>query len=164
MTSIVMIEGNVAYNITLDPAVWIFDDRRINLKSFFSSNKEEDKSEGNVTNVSKQWEREISEGAISPPTLQTEKKFEKEKVLTGSFGILLKHFLENAQPLQNATALDIVTHTETITISLSQAADAILAFSNNGEPLKDNGPIHIYFADGSNKESPITHIRKFIVK
>lgn len=37
MDSIVMIEGNVKYKITLDPSVWIFDDRKIDLKQYFQN-------------------------------------------------------------------------------------------------------------------------------
>ena len=31
----------------------------------------------------------------------------------------------------------------------------ILCFSNNGKPLKEDGPVHVYFGDGSNKQNPI---------
>ena len=35
MNSIVPIKGNVQHAITMDPSVWIFDDRRIDLEDFF---------------------------------------------------------------------------------------------------------------------------------
>lgn len=37
-------------------------------------------------------ERQIREGAVSPPTLKSEKKYEKEKLLDGTFGIKLEPF------------------------------------------------------------------------
>ncbi len=40
------------------------------------------------------------EGAIYPPTLKTEKKYEKRKVFTGTFGIPFKPFLKNAEPTE----------------------------------------------------------------
>ena len=38
------------------------------------------------------------EGATFPPTLETEKQFEEKKVITGTYGIYLTHFLKNAEP------------------------------------------------------------------
>ena len=39
MEFIIPIKGAVKFNLTLDPTVWIFDDRRIDLKTFFNSTK-----------------------------------------------------------------------------------------------------------------------------
>ena len=33
-----------------------------------------------------------------PPTLKTERKFKKVELITGSFGIPFKSFIENAEP------------------------------------------------------------------
>ena len=82
MENIIIISGNVKYTITLDPSVWIFDDRRVDLTTYFTTKLENSKSLEEYTKaVSKHWDREIIEGAIYPPTLKTEKKFEKEKIL-----------------------------------------------------------------------------------
>ena len=43
------------------------------------------------------WSREIMEGAVFPPTLKTERKFDRKGMITGTFGIAIKPFLENAQ-------------------------------------------------------------------
>ena len=51
------------------------------------------------------------EGAVYPPTLKTEKKYEKEKMLTGTFGIPFQPFLKNAEPNEDAAALVIKTET-----------------------------------------------------
>jgi hypothetical protein len=47
---------------------------------------------------------------------------------------------------------------------LETAYNLILGFSNNGKPLKEDGPIHIYFGDGSNQQSPIKNVKSFIIK
>ncbi len=90
MESIIPIKGNVQHTITLDPTVWIFDDRRIDLETFFTSSYvEKDELEEYKKEMGKHWSREIMEGATFPPTLKSERKFEKTQMLTGSFGISL---------------------------------------------------------------------------
>ncbi|MEH7356211.1 peptidyl-prolyl cis-trans isomerase [Neobacillus drentensis] len=165
MENILNISGNVKYSITLDPGVWIFDDRRIDLTTYFSKEKENaDSIEAYTKSVSKHWDREIMEGAIYPPTLKTEKKFEKEKVLTGTFGIPFKPFLLNAEPDNDADTLIVHTTNGEYEFSLEMAFDLILGFSNNGQPLSSDGPVHIYNGDGSNQENPIKNVTAFTIK
>src|SRR5690606_37351781 len=99
----------------------IFDDRRVDLLTYFDSEKkvEEDLSEY-TKSVSKHWDREIREGAIYPPTLKTEKKFLKEKILTGTYGIPFGDFINNAEPLEDATTLKIVQKEQETIIPLSE--------------------------------------------
>ncbi|MEH7382379.1 peptidyl-prolyl cis-trans isomerase [Bacillus sp. JJ1533] len=165
MNSIIMIEGQTKFKITLDPSVWIFDDRRVDLLTYFESDQDvkEDLSEY-TKSVSKHWDREIREGAIYPPTLKTEKKFLKEKALTGTFGIPFGDFLKNAEPLEDATILKIVQQDKETTIPLSEAYDAVLGFSKEGKPLREDGPVHYYFGDGSNRENPIKNITRFVIE
>jgi hypothetical protein len=165
MENIIQIDGKVKYPITLDPGVWIFDDRRIDLLTYTFGNQEAaDDLEEYTKAISRHWDREISEGAIHPPTLKVEKRFEKEKVLNGTFGIPFKPFLTNSVPIEGASALLIKGATEDTEIPLDMAYDLILAFSEKGKPLKEDGPVHIYYGDGSNRNSPLKNIRAFIVK
>lgn len=160
-----MITGNVKYTITLDSGVWIFDDRRIDLTTYFlTSTKNSDSLEEYTKAVSKHWDREIMEGAIYPPTLKSEKKFEKEKVLTGTFGIPLKPFLLNAEPNSNAQTLVIHSKDDNYEFSLEDAYDLIVGFSKEGKPLSSDGPIHIYLSDGSNQDNPIKNVTGFTIK
>jgi hypothetical protein len=165
LENIIMITGKVKYTITLDPGVWIFDDRRIDLTTYFvTNNKNSDSLEEYTKAVSKHWDREIMEGAIYPPTLKSEKKFEKEKVLTGTFGIPLKPFLLNAEPNNDAQTLVIHSKDEKYEFSLKDAYDLIVGFSKEGKPLSSDGPIHIYLNDGSNQDNPIKHVTGFTIK
>lgn len=165
MDNIIVINGKVKYPITLDPGVWIFDDRRIDLHTYFDSEMEQkNELEEYTKSVSKHWDREIMEGAIFPPTLKTEKKYEKEKLLTGTFGIELKPFLQNAEPEDDATTFAIVTENDVIQLPLHEAEKLILGFSLNGKPLKEDGPVHGYFGDGRNKNNPIKNIKAFRVE
>lgn len=168
MNSIILIEGNVKFNITLDPSVWIFDDEKIDLHTYFDApEKVEDDSnelEDYTKKISQFWDREIQEGAVFPKTLKTEKKFLKEKLITGTFGMPLRRFINNASPNEDASKLIIVTEHDSITIPLEKGYDAILGFSKDGKPLTEDGPAHFYFGDGTNKDHPITHLRKLMIE
>ncbi|MCL6573321.1 MAG: peptidyl-prolyl cis-trans isomerase [Bacillus sp. (in: Bacteria)] len=165
MENIIIISGKVNYTITLDPGVWIFDDRRVDLTTHFSTKEKKlDSVEEYTKAVSKHWDREITEGSISPPTLKAEKKFEKEKVLTGTFGIPLKPFLLNSEPTSDAQSLVIHSTVGDYVIPLERAFDLILGFSNKGKPLSTDGPIHVYFGDGSNQENPLKNVKGFSAK
>lgn len=166
MENIVEIKGKVKYPITLDPGVWIFDDRRVELTEYFADdNKGNDNNLEEYTKaISKHWDREIMEGAVYPPTLKSEKKYERQKVLTGSFGIPLKPFLANAEPLDSADTLVLHTEVGEIEISLDEGRELILGFSHKGKPLKENGPVHVYFGDGTNHTDPIKDVKGISIK
>ena len=170
MSDIILITGNVKFTITLDPGVWIFDDRKIDLNTYFLNpsheqlQNEQQEEEEEIKKLSAFWDREIQEGAVFPPTLKTEKRFLKEKIITGTFAMPLAPFLRNAEPLPDAKELTIVTEHDELTIPLEQDYKAILGFSKDGKPLREDGPVHFYFGDGSNREAPITHVRRFVVR
>ncbi|EID43370.1 hypothetical protein [Parageobacillus thermoglucosidasius] len=170
MSDIILITGNVKFTITLDPGVWIFDDRKIDLNTYFAKSSHDplpngqQEEEEEIKKLSAFWDREIQEGAVFPPTLKTEKRFLKEKIITGTFAMPLAPFLQNAEPLPEAKELAIVTEHNEVTIPLAQAYEAILGFSKDGKPLREDGPVHFYFGDGSNREAPITHVRRFVVR
>ncbi|WP_027408269.1 hypothetical protein [Anoxybacteroides tepidamans] len=167
MDRIIPITGKVKFSITLDPGVWIFDDRKVELESYFSGqNQKEEQSqkEDEIQKISAYWDREIQEGAVFPPTLKTEKKFAKEKLITGTFAMPLAPFLRNAEVLPEATSFSIITENEEVAIPLEKAYELILCFSKDGKPLKEDGPVHVYFGDGSNRSHPITYVRQFIVR
>lgn len=160
MDNIITIKGKVKYSITLDPGVWIFDDRRIDLNTYFEASGEEvDELEEYKKSISKHWDREIMEGAVYPPTLSTEKKYEKEKVLTGSFGMPLKPFLKNAEILESAEILFLETSEGDVKLPLTEGEKLILGFSKEGKPLSEGGPVHVYYGDGSNEKDPIMGVK-----
>ncbi len=165
MDHIMNINGKVKYPITLDPGTWIFDDRKVDLTSYFSAEMEKETTLEEYTKaVSKHWDREIMEGAVFPPTLKSEKKFLKEKLLNGTFGIPFKPFLQNSEPVEDADILVIIMKNDEIEISLMEGYKIILGFSDNGKPLTADGPVHVYFGDGSNRCCPIKNVVGFVVK
>ncbi|HYK71873.1 MAG TPA: peptidyl-prolyl cis-trans isomerase [Pseudoneobacillus sp.] len=165
LEKIVMIKGKVNYNITLDPSVWIFDDRKMELNTYFQSdNSEKNELEEYTKETSTHWDREITEGSILPPTIKTEKKYVKEKILNGTFVIPFKPFLMNASPLKDASKLIMVSENQTIEIDLETAFNLILGFSLNGKPLTEDGPLHVYFGDASNQTNPIKNVKEFCIE
>jgi DMSO/TMAO reductase YedYZ molybdopterin-dependent catalytic subunit len=130
--SVIPIKGRTTYIINLDPSVWIFDNRKIDLNAF--------KLEGLLTEVD-------------------------ARETTGDYGIPFKPFLTNAEPLPEATS--VICHQsngDSVTIQLEDALESILAFSQQGRPLKDGGLIHLYLTGEKKNEKVITHITFFEVE
>lgn len=162
MEFIVPFKGKVKFNITLDPTVWIFDDRKLNLKTYFNEERiEKDEMEEYKRGMGEHWSREIMEGATVPPTLNSEKTYkrqEKDEMLTGTFGMKFAPFLNNAEPSADASTVVFETAHGDHPFPLAEAEGLIFKFSENGKPLKEDGPVHILLPDGSNLENPITDI------
>ncbi len=160
MKAIVQIKGNVRHSITLDPSVWIFDDRKIDLDTYFTDDHvEKDELEEYKKAMGKHWSREIMEGATFPPTLETEKDFEKTRDLTGTYGMYLNHFLKNATPNEDAKTISFeTTDGDNHAFPLTKLDDFILKYSVDGKPIIEDGPVHILFKDGSNIENPIRNV------
>ncbi|NGP44383.1 hypothetical protein G4V62_05220 [Bacillaceae bacterium SIJ1] len=137
---IVMITGNVHYPITLDPSVWIFDPGRIDLASFLEHGSDIIPKED--------------------PRVESQKmsRQERKDVLEKSFGIPIKRFVERAEPKANAKTMRIHSEGKTADVPLDVGMDMVAAFSHLGKPLKENGPLHLYYADLTNKETPFTTV------
>ena len=160
MDGIIQVTGKVKYPITIDPGVWIFDDRRIDLDEFFDTGRQKGDSLSEYTKtVSKQWDKEITEGAQIPQPAK--KKFEKQKVLEGTFGMELGPFIRNSEPEKDARSLLIMADGKEHVFPLEEAVSLIACFSKNGKPLRDDGPVHIFLPDGSNKENPLKNVASF---
>ncbi|HEX6922861.1 MAG TPA: peptidyl-prolyl cis-trans isomerase [Bacillales bacterium] len=139
MPDIILLTGNLNYNLTLDPSSWLFDDRKFDLDQYFKEPHDLD----------------------HPP-----KKYKKRDLLKENytFGIPLKPFLENAQPKPEAETLVIETKNgDQHKVPFEEAKSAVLGFSKEGKFLNEDGPAHFYYGDGSNRNNPVTEITKFVV-
>lgn len=164
MEMIIPVKGNVKFPITIDPTVWIFDDRKVDLDEFFSGQYTEVNEETEYTDVtSKQWSREITEGAVFPPTLKSEKKYERTKLLTNSYAMAILPFIQNAEPHASATHLVVEGETEA-RYPLNEVASLLVQFSEKGKPLKEDGPVYLLHKDGSNLDAPLKQVRAFRVE
>ncbi|WP_170006868.1 peptidyl-prolyl cis-trans isomerase [Bacillus fonticola] len=161
MSDILQITGEVHYTITLDPSVWIFDDRRVDMEKWLAGDHGTEEKVDSAKVLSKEWEKEIRESKIAPPTVKTERKYKKQEILEGTFGMPLQPFFENAEPTDGASRVVVETVAEPVILPLDKALNSIAGFSNKGKPLREDGPVHLYFADGSNKDEPIRNVRGF---
>ncbi|GGG20777.1 hypothetical protein GCM10007425_13980 [Lysinibacillus alkalisoli] len=165
METIITISGDVKFPLTLDPTVWIFDDRKVDLTTYFTEQiEEEDEDIKYMRAVGQHWSREIMEGATFPPTLKSERKFDRKGMQTGTFGIHLHHFIKNAEVHETATEVvfqlqDDTTHT----VTLEDAKTLLLKFSQDGKMVED-GPVHILQADGSNVDSPLKNVKAIVIQ
>ncbi len=164
MDFIIPIKGNVKYPITMDPSVWIFDDRRLDLADYFQNPTvaltKEEEEEQYKEKMGKFWSREIMEGAVSPPTLQSEKQFERqEEEIKGALGMFITEFIQNAEPLEGTTSIVFGTDTEEqLVVPFEKLDDIILQFSADGKPLREDGPVYVLWKDGSNRHDPFRNV------
>lgn len=101
---------------------------------------------------------------LEPYIESGEKITVKEREVSGSYGIPFEPFLKNAEPVP--AAKQVICHLENgeqVRLSLTEAREAILAFAQDGKPLKSDGPLHLIFGGSRRKEKPITHIVAFEV-
>lgn len=137
MSEILFINGKVRFPITIDPTVWIFDDRKVDLTTYFDETRENTSElEAYLKNTSEHWDREIRDGAAFPPIQQSVKKFKKEQLITGTFGIPFQPFLANAEISDDATQVEIETVDDTITLPLETVKHAILGFFKRRKTIK----------------------------
>ncbi len=160
MESIIQIKGAVNFPITLDSSVWIFDDRKLDLETYFVEKpKEIDPDEEYIEKAGKFWSREIMEGATFPPTLKTERKFDRKKMMNGTFGIKIAPFIVNAEPAADATTVVFETADGSQhRFKIDEAQKFIFQFSKEGKMLTEDGPVYLLLEDGSNFENPIKGI------
>lgn len=168
MEFIIPFKGEVKFKLILDPTVWIFDDRKLNLETYFQEERiEKDELEEYKRGMGEHWSREIMEGNTVPPTLNSEKTYkrqEKKEMMTGTFGIQFKPFLLNAEPFDNAKQVVFETLHGEFEFPLEHAKELIFKFSDKGQTLKADGPVHVLLPDGSNVENPITDIQAIRVE
>ncbi|GER68426.1 hypothetical protein BpJC7_21240 [Weizmannia acidilactici] len=156
---IMQITGKVKFPITLDIGTWIFDDRKVDLDTYFDEDKKEsDPEEEYLKRAGKHFDKEMAEGVSPQAAVKEKPKFKRQHLKTGSFGIFIDLFLKNAEPLEDAKKIVFETKNGPAAFPLAQAEHLIAAFSHKGKALKEDGPLHILFDDGSNRENPIKYV------
>ena len=68
------------------------------------------------------------EGAMVPSVVKTEKKYMKEILLTGTFGIRFEPFLQNAEPYEEAKTVVIESIDNKYPIPIERQKNLFLAF------------------------------------
>ncbi|PTL39739.1 hypothetical protein [Alkalicoccus saliphilus] len=158
---LVQIKGAVKHPVMIDPGVWIFDDRRVDMDTVF------DEPEKNQTD--KEYEAmgrafdEQRKGALPPQTNENKVTISRKDLTEKSLGIRLAPFMKNAEPEETASMVRLHRKNgkEDIILPAEKAISGIVAFSETGSPLRSSGPLHFYYSDGSNRNEPITHVSGF---
>lgn len=161
---IVQLKGKVKFPITLDPTVWIFDDRKILLQDAFTKKRiKEEKNDAMGT--AEMFDQEVYfQTKIKPPVNKSIKRYDKEKLLTESYVMPLRFFIENAEINPEATHARLITNEDNVIITIEQLMESLALFSLDGKPLKENGPIHLYFGDGSNQAHPFKNVKQINIE
>ncbi|MYL32996.1 hypothetical protein GLW08_02245 [Pontibacillus yanchengensis] len=162
---VIQITGNVHYTITLDPTVWIFDDRKIDFSEAFTSTETlKDNEEDDLRKAAQIWDREIYQQKLDPPVNKSISTFDKKKILEGTYVMPIHHFLEHAQLKDNASIVTLETIDGPVQISVHDLKQSLLLFAQDGKPIQEQGPVHLYYMDGSNKQTPLKGIQKVVVE
>ncbi|SDJ04228.1 hypothetical protein [Salimicrobium halophilum] len=159
---IVQITGKVSYPITLDPTVWIFDDRKQTFSEVFGDgiSTEEEQEVDELREQAERFNRAMYQQKVSPPINKSVNRYEKERAIKGTFLMPLLPFLHTSEIDKNANTAVLETTDGEVSITTEQIRDSYALFAETGKPLKEDGPIHLYFGDGSNKEAPVKGIKK----
>ena len=159
MDHIIQVTGLVNFPITIDPTVWIFDDRKQTSDTVFGHVERKDDIEAYTKEASKHWDQEITEGTKIPEP--SKKRYKKVEMLTGTFYMPLAPFIKNANPKEEATTLLISSHDGEFTIPLQEIESMFLLFCAKGKPLTEDGPVHIYDSTKGKEQTPIKNIKAF---
>lgn len=162
MADVIVVKGAVQFPITIDPSVWVFDDRKFELSTYVEQcNLEQLETEKYIRSAALHWEKEMKEG--SAPPSERKSLAEERKVLEGDYAIKLAPFLENAKPHANATTLRIHREQQDyVDISLEESKQIILQFSKDGKPIREKGPVLLYFPqDLRDNKQPLNNITMF---
>ncbi|SET86414.1 hypothetical protein SAMN05421676_109135 [Salinibacillus kushneri] len=162
---IVQLAGNVKFPLTLDASVWIFDDRKVEFdKAFQDHTAQETDEEEELEKASNRWNREVYQQKLNPPVNKSISKFERKKILDSTYVMNIKPFLETAEVNESATSALLETNHGEEEISLDTLENGYFLFAVDGKPVKEDGPLHFYFGDESNKNTPIKGITGIKIK
>ncbi|MCA1023411.1 hypothetical protein GLW04_04065 [Halobacillus litoralis] len=161
---IVQLTGKVKFPITLDPTVWIFDDRKVTFSEAFEGGPSETtpEEEDELKRKSLRFDREVYQQKLNPPVNKSINRYEKQRIINGTFLMPLLPFLQTSEPSVQAEKAALVSDEGEEIVQADDLKDALLLFAENGKPLKTDGPVHLYFGDGSNKETPVKGIKKIV--
>lgn len=161
---IVPVTGNVKYQITLDPSVWIFDERRIKFEDAFSAEAAIEKFEQQEVSFSsaERFNREVVQATNNNKPIPRK---DADEILKSTYVMPFTPFYRTVEVQDTATDATIFQgNGNEVTLPLHQLENSYLLFALDGKPLREDGPVHIYFTDGSNKENPIKSVKKIVIK
>lgn len=136
------LDGAVCHSLTIDPTVWIFDERKRKIEDLDSVT--ENDREAYYAKMGKAWDDGLSQGTRIDHNKPMSRQ-DKDAALRDSFAMPLAPFLNNAEPIELATHVRFYGET-ILTLSLSEASQVYLQFSKDGKVLTD-GPVYVLYED-----------------
>lgn len=136
------LDGAVKHALTIDPTVWIFDERKRNIEELDDPTPRDD--EAYYAKMGKAWDDGLTQGTRvdhNKPMTRTD----KDAALRDSFAMPFGPFLANAEPLPEATHVSFYGET-VLTLPIFEAASVYLQFSKDGKVLHD-GPVYVLYGD-----------------
>ena len=133
------INGKVRHQLTIDPTVWIFDERKVAVEKI-GQPADTSEQEAYYAKMGAAWDKGIMEGSRTDHN-RPMTRAEKEAALQGSFAMSLAPFIRNAELLPDATAIRFEGE-EIVEVPLEQLDDIYLQFSKDGKVLTD-GPVYL---------------------
>ena len=134
------LDGAVRHSLTIDPTVWIFDDRKRNIEELDATTTND--NEAYYAKMGKAWDDGLSQGTKvdhnKPMT-----RADKDAALRDSFAMPFEPFLQNAEPDEMATHVRFYGDT-VLTLPLSEVSNLFLQFSRDGKVLAD-GPVYVLY-------------------
>ncbi|SOC37919.1 hypothetical protein [Salinicoccus kekensis] len=159
---IIQIQGDIKFQITLDPSTWIFDDRKLTLDEALTAPKED---EAISFDDNTEWNRQIIEGTSKPPTLKSEKKYKNSQLLEETFIIGLEPFLEYTEPERGDDAMITYTHDEGTTIlPYNERGKHFAQFSEEGKRLYDDNMIDLVVIEDNQLKTRLKHVTAISIK
>ncbi|MFC4387278.1 hypothetical protein ACFOZ1_05580 [Gracilibacillus marinus] len=147
---IIQIKGNVKFPITLDPSVWIFDDRKMVLEEAFDK-------KNTFTEVIEEFSGQDS-NRVKPQVHNSIKKFNKNELLTNSYVMPIFDFLQTAEIHSDAQIAMIKSEKNYLEVTIDEVLNSVLLFAIDGKQIKTDGPAYFIFGDGRNKDEPFKNV------
>lgn len=136
------LDGAVRHALTIDPTVWIFDDRKRNIEELDHPTESDDNAY--YAKMGKAWDDGLTEGTRvdhnKPMT-----RADKDAALRDSFAMPFAPFLQNAEPIETATHVRFYGDS-VLTLPMDEARSVYLQFSKDGKVLPD-GPVYALYND-----------------
>lgn len=149
---VITLTGKVDFPLTLDPSVWIFDDRKILFENAFKEVESIHAAE------EKHWDRSVYQQKMKPPINKSLTKAERKLALENSYVMPIIDFLHTASIQEDATHALFLTDSGEEIVPLDELKESMFLFAVDGRSIKESGPAHCYLP--SRKEDPIKAIRQ----
>src|SRR5699024_11915473 len=155
--------GKFTLSITIDVYVCIFYYCKIILEEAFLR-KEDEPNLDAAKKAAHLFDQELYfKTKVKPPVNKTLNRYEREQAITHSFVMPISEFIKNAEIHEDATKAILHTNGDDVIITVEQLVDAYILFAEDGKPVKEDGPVHLYFGDGKNKDNPIKGIHSITI-